>query len=913
MRCRWPPSACSLSCGTKLPPSVSIPLILHSYRHFWLRSRVFRILVAALTVTVAPALARDARADEPAIDGRKQARATRLQPGSIRLDRRLDDEAWRRATPITEFVQAEPVEGEEPTDLMEIRFAYDDTALWVGARMGNALGTAIQAPMSRRDDGGQAEYLQIELDSYLDRRTAYMFGVTASGVRLDHYHSSDNEGNSDSGFDPVWEARTQVGADGWTAELWLPFSQLRFNAADQQVWGLNVKRYRPDLQEEVYWVLVGRTERGWSSRFGELRGINGVRPARRLEVLPYAAASTRTTGDRDRADPFDDGVNLAERVGADVKLGVGPNLTLEATVNPDFGQIEADPAEVNLSAFETFFGERRPFFLEGSRLIQGPVNNYFYSRRIGARPAGSASGDYVDYPETTTILGAMKLTGRLASGTSIGVLGAVTGDEFARTATGGLLSRTRVAAPAAWGVARVQQEFGSEGSTYGFQMTALRRSLDDGGPLSAIQTSKAITGMADTQLYFGDRMYEADFSIGFTYVQGTPAAIERIQRNNGHYFQRPDQPDIRLDPTRTTLGGTQIRAGFDKVGGRHWLWGANTMIESPEFEPNDMGRLNYAGDFQSNARLTYRETQPGRLFRSYSFNLNGGATSYFDAELGQRVNVNTSANFTLSNFWSTNVNVGRNFRGQDVQLTRGGPSMGTPHGWNVGASLRNSNASPTRWNVGANTRGNENGDSGSGVFGGFSTRPAAAWELSVYPEYSREVSHRQYVTTRSDGRPEVYGNRYIFGFIDRTTLSMQFRVDYAFHPDLTLEVYAEPFAASGRYDGFGELAAAQSRLLRIYGQDGIGLDRQPDGSVVVTDGGTTFTIGNRDFNVRSFRSNAVLRWEWRPGSLLYVVWQQNRSSSEPYGDHVGANDLFGSFSAPGDNIFAVKMTWWLSR
>ena len=290
-------------------------------------------------------------AEEPVIDGRKQARAVRLAVGAIRLDGRLDDEAWRKAAPITEFVQAEPNEGAAPSDPMEVRFLFDDNALWIGARMRSAPDVTIQAPMSRRDDGSQAEYIQVELDTYLDRRTAYMFGVTASGVRLDHYHPSDNEDDSDAQFDPVWEARTSVDANGWTAELWVPFSQLRFNDLPERIWGLNVKRWRPQLNEEDYWVIVARTERGWSSRFGELRGIDGLRPATRLEVLPYVAASSRMSGNRDRNNPFDDGVIMGGRVGTDLKIGVGSNLTLEATINPDFGQIEADPAEVNLTVF----------------------------------------------------------------------------------------------------------------------------------------------------------------------------------------------------------------------------------------------------------------------------------------------------------------------------------------------------------------------------------------------------------------------------------------------------------------------------------------------------------------------------------------------------------------------------------
>ena len=619
-------------------------------------------------------------AEEPAIDGRKQARAARIAGGPIRLDGRLDEEAWQQAAPISEFLQAEPVEGAPPTDAMEVRFLFDDSALWVGARMRSGPGVAVQAPMSRRDDGSQAEYLQIELDTYLDRRTAYMFGVTASGVRLDHYHPSDNEDDTDAQFDPVWEARTHVDAAGWTAELWVPFSQLRFNDQRQRVWGLNVKRWRPQLNEENYWVVVGRTESGWSSRFGELRGIDGVPQTTRLEVMPYVSASSRTSGNRDLANPFDDGLTLGGRVGADMKVGLGSNLTLEATINPDFGQIEADPAEVNLTVFETIFDERRPFFIEGNSVLEAGTSNFYYSRRIGARPTGPATGQFVDYPSTSTILGAAKLTGRTEAGTSLGVLGAVTGGELANTFDVGAISSVQVAPRTLWSVGRVIQELGRD-STVGAHLTLVHRDLAVLDPLAAVLNRNAISAGADTRVRFLNRTYEAAFSLGLTYIDGEPAAIERVQRASGHYLQRVDQPEIRLDPTRRSLDGLQITSSFNKIAGRHWLWGANLMIESPEFDPLDFGRLNYAGDYVLNPRITYRETRPGRLFRSYSFSANVNNYWYFDADLGVRPTLGGSANLTFLNFWSTSFNVNQYFRGQDAQLTRGGPAMQTPLGY----------------------------------------------------------------------------------------------------------------------------------------------------------------------------------------------------------------------------------------
>ena len=881
------------------------------------RRRTPAVLAALAVVALGarPAL----QAQAPAA-GPREARAVRVSDGAIRIDGTLDEEVWQTAPPATDFVQAEPNEGAEPTDRMEVRFVYDDSALYVGARM---FGTdPVQAPLTRRDDGGQAQSIQIELDTYFDRRTAYMFGVTAAGVRLDHYHPTDDENDSDPEYDPVWQARTVITESGWTAEPWLPFTQLRFSERSERVFGLNIKRNVPSRNEEVYWAPVRRTESGWASRFGELRGIEGVEPRGRLEILPYVSGSSRITGDRDPGDPFDDGKNLGGRVGADLKYGLGSNLTLDVTFNPDFGQIEADPAEVNLTVFETIFSERRPFFLEGNNVLTAGTGNYYYSRRIGARPSGSVSGDYVDRPDTATIFAAAKLTGRLASGTSVGFLGAVTDQEFARTSSDGRLDRTRVAPRSGWGVARVIQEFGDQGSTVGAHLTVVHRGMEPDAPLAAVLSRNATTAGADTQIRFADRAYLASFNVGFTRIDGEADAIAGYQQRNSHLLQRVDLPDIWFDPTRRSIDGVQVTGRLDKIAGRHWLWNTNVMIESPEFEPSDFGRLNFAGDVNVRAQLTYRETLPGRVFRAYSFNASLGEYSYFDGTLGDRYTVGGSSSVTFLNFWSTRVNMSRFFRGLDAQLTRGGPVMGVPLGWSGSWSLRNRAGSQTQWSGDANYQSNELGDNTWGLGASLSVRPSSSLQLSVGPSYSNQNGtratfsgpiNRQYLTTLSGGRPETFGKRYIFGFPDRTTLSMQMRLSYTFKPDMTLDVYAEPFAASGRYLAFGETLVPGARELRVYGEDGTTIVRQADGSYRVTDGDDTFSLPNRDFNVRSFRSNVVLRWEWRPGSTLFVVWQQNRESRVSEGQHVGLGDLFESLTATGDNIFAVKTTLWTSR
>jgi hypothetical protein len=879
-----------------------------------MRNPALGIVVALLAVPCAAA----AQDSEPAT--RKQAMASPAGPAAIRVDGRLDEEGWLRAVPVGDFVQSEPDEDAPPRDPMEVRFLFDDAALYVGARMRNGPETTIQAPMSRRDEGvDQAEHIFISLDTYLDRRTAYTFGVTAAGVRFDHFHATDNRTSRDRSFDPVWEARVTADADGWTAEMRIPFQQLRFTGSDEQVFGLNIYRAVPSRNEQVYWSLVRRTERVWASRFGELHGIAGITPARRIELMPYVASSTTVNGARDPQNPFDGGANLQGRIGADMKVGVGPNLTVEATVNPDFGQVEADPAEVNLTAFETFFNERRPFFLEGSRLLGGSAAanpwetgntpQYFYSRRIGARPVGSASGDFVEYPGTSTILGAAKMTGRLARGTSVGVLGAVTGQEFARTfgMETQIIDRARVAPRTLYGVGRVQQEFGPAGSTAAFMVTTTQRDVAAGDPLALVTARSAVTASGESLLRFRDGEYEVGVDIGVSQVAGDAGAMALLQRSSARYFNRPDAPYVAYDPARTSLRGMRGGLSAERAEGRHWLWQVNTSVVSPGFEINDLGRLTVADRIAGTALLEYRETQPGRLFRGYVVGVEHQRAWNFGGMIQDNA-VEVDAEVTWPNFWSTEVSAGIDQPVQDDRLTRGGPTMATPRAWSSSLMMRNSPAARTRGFVRLSYEANEDGGYAFEANPSITVRPTARWQLVFSPTYVRELVDQQYVAALEGGRAATFGRRYVFAYVDRSTISTAIRLNYTFKPDVNLEFYGEPFAASGRYYDYGELAAPRTRAR-------LPLDRlpstTPDGPVVLADGASRFTVRNRDFNVLSFRSNLVLRWEWRPGSTFYMVWQQDREESAVRPTRVGAGDLFGSLGAAGHNVLAVKTTFWL--
>jgi hypothetical protein len=843
--------------------------------------------------------------------GRKQATAMRVPNGSIRVDGRLDDEAWQRAAPITDFIQKEPVEGAPPSDAMDVRLAFDDDVLYVGARMQSKDGR-IQAPLGRRDNTDQAEHILVSFDTFLDRRTAVVFGVTAAGVRIDRYHSSDQEDSFDSGFDPVWRAETSVSGDQWTAELWIPFSQLRFNPRTELTWGLNLSRFRPTLDEADYWIMIPRTVRAWSSHFGDLSGINGIVPPRRIEALPYLAGGATVDGDRDRNNPFDDGKNLEGRVGADIKMGLGPNLTLETALNPDFGQVEADPAEVNLTAFETRFPEKRPFFLEGAQLFNIGHPNFYYSRRIGARPIGPASGDYVEYPNQNTIIAAAKLTGRLQSKTSLGFIGAVTDDEDARIATSGIGEpRTVTVSPHAYHfVGRMLQEFGPSASTAGLIVNYVHRDLEAGSALDDLYTRDAIAVGGNTLLRFNGGQYEFRAAGGGSLLSGSEKAVERWQRSSSHYAQRPDRDYSPLDPTRTSMAGWSIQMNFDKTGGRHWLWGANTKIDSEDFEVNDFAQLNGADGWLSNANIRYRETQPGKLFRSYyvQFDTNTDTTL---RQLMQTGHLRATANVTWANFWTSQVQFSRNLATNSVSLTRGGPLMARGPGWTTNINVGNRATSRTRVTGNVYVQTNDDGASNKRITGLFSVRPGPRWQLSVSPYYDRITEPQQYISTLPGGRPVTYDNRYVFAFIDRSTMSMEYRLGLTLKPDVNLDIYAEPFAASGHYYDYGELLEPGSRERLKYGTDGTVLTINPDGSQVVNVGGASFNLRNRDFNTLSFRSNVVLRWEWRTGSTFYVVWQQDRAGTEVLGTRVNLGDAFRSVTAPGPNIFLIKTSFWL--
>ena len=882
-------------------------------------------LLFAPVALCAQALPGSSDSVHPIVDtiSRPVAHAVR-RDGDIVLDGVLDEVAWVKAPAITSFTQSYPTPGAKPTDATEVRVLYDNAAFYVGARMFDAYPDSIAAQLARRDASGiYSDWIHVIVDSYHDRRTAFRFTVNPKGVKKDVYTSNDDD--EDANWDAIWDVATRVDSLGWVAEFRIPLSQLRFGSASghDRTWGFQIMRDIARNNERDSWSPWTPQSAGFVSFFGDLTGLADVPSPRGLELVPYISTKL-TRGPGDAANPFFRPTDTKPSVGADLKYGLPLGLTLTATVNPDFGQVEVDPSIINLSAFETSFPEKRPFFLEGSDALSfgGVVlyNDYgsqrfFYSRRIGREPQRSVSGKFVDRPDATTISAAAKITGKVGPW-SVGFLNAVTPEERARVVTSSdVRTLTPVEPPTNYMATRVKRNFRSGGTAVGAILTSALRNLSDPVFKDVLRSSATVGGI-DFEHDMQSRKYILSGFFAASSVTGSQKAIAATQLNSTHYYQRPDASYLHFDPARTRLTGHVGELALAKSGAVYGSIGYKEM--TPGLELNDVGLVG-AADFRAFVTdLGFQNFIAGKRFRSFGGNASSEhAWNFGGNSIRQAVSASVSGVF--NNLASAGFGGGYSWPYFVDHFTRGGPLALQPSRWSVSANA----GSDTRKIVSIRGAADyfRRGQSGGGGWDMNATadyRPASNVHFIFGPSLSRDNAPAQYVRTVTDpAATATHGKRYVFANIHQTTLAMDTRVEWTFTPALSFQLYAQPFVSAGQYYAFKEFLTPRRFDFAEYGVDRGTITRSTAGSYAVDPDGAgpspSFDFQDPTFNIRNLRGNAVLRWEYRPGSALFVVWQQRRSDAEAFEDFSVGRDVGGIFRTVPTNILLVKATYWIGR
>jgi hypothetical protein len=805
---------------------------------------------------------------------------------AVKLDGEFNEAVWEHVPAVSDFHQRDPNEGAPPSFQTEVKVAYDATNMYVAVLARDPEPDRLVALRTRRDTSSPSDWISVIVDSFHDRRTAFEFGVNPAGVKLDRYWFDD--GNEDIGWDAVWDVGVSRDAAGWRAEFRIPFSQLRFHPVDNASFGFAVVRQIGRLNETDTWPLISKSANGFVSNFGDLINLKLNQSPKRLELMPYAVGQM-TTQPVEEGNPLVASHDPSASVGLDLKYAVRPSMTLTATVNPDFGQVEADPAVVNLSGFETFFSERRPFFVEGSGMFtfdldcnDGSCSGLFYSRRIGRAPRGEPDlpeNGYADIPQQTTIIGAAKLSGRIGH-FSVGALNAVTANENATIAVGPVRTEQSVEPLTSYSIVRARRDF-SDQSTVGFMMTAANRNLT---PSTEFLPGQAYTGGVDWDWRLKKQYALRGYWAGST-IHGSPEAITELAESTVHSFQRPDADYLEDDPTATSMNGYGASLSLQKIAGSTLRFSSNASVKSPGFDINDVGFMRRADQRSMSNWMQWKNERPNKWRRNFRWNLNQwGSWNYG----GDRTDLgyNANAHWVFINNWSTGMGVTYNPRSFNDRATRGGPGAYT-------------NPNLTFWQyVNTDERrivmlsnffvtGHDQHDSRW-----LSVEPSATWRPSSFLSVSggfrwnRNVDPSQWLENTAD-------THYIFGHLDQTTVAFTSRVNYTITPQLSIQLYAEPFVSAGAYDGFKELVNGRAPRYE---------DRYAPFAYET----------NPDFTYRSFRTTNVLRWEYKPGSALFVVWQQGRQETLTQGQFRFGPDFGGVFSAPGQNVFLVKMSYWLN-
>jgi hypothetical protein len=862
----------------------------------------------------------------------KVMRATRTS-STINIDGKLNEAAWASATPATDFTQSYPDIGAKPTDATEVRILYDDDALYVGVRMFDSHPELIAAQLARRDATGiYSDWLHVMVDSYHDRRTSFRFSVNPRAVQKDVLEFDDRNGE-DLNWDAVWQVATLVDSAGWTAEYRIPFSQLRFGSAPagvERVWGIQIMRDVARRNERDSWSPWKTTDPGFVSFEGDLAGIMDIPTPKRLEIMPYVSAKlTRAPGDP--ANPFYRANDAKPSAGADLKYGLPSGLTLTATINPDFGQVEVDPAVVNLSAYETFFPEKRPFFVEGANIFNiGSINGgpsygsqqIFYSRRIGRSPQRFVNAQFVDAPDATTILGAGKLTGKVGQWT-VGVLNALTAAEKARVVDASSVESTTAVEPLTnYFVGRLRRDFRDGNTLLSLGGTAVNRSLSD-TVFRNILRSSADVGSLDFEHRWANKQWSLTGALSESRINGSRPVIRSAQQSSARYYQRPDADYLEVDTTANSLTGHSIKLGLNKSG--DWSFSATAKDLSPGFEVNDLGFMGRVDYRNLGSSVSYNNQKPGKLLRGY--NLFAG-TNHAWNHGGDKIWTSFFNQVTLNfnNLWSVYAGGEYDPSAIDDRLTRGGPRGRQPTQSGAWTQINTDQRKTVSYTLNADYYWDQDHGYAKDLSVGLDGRPSSSVHVTFSPGLSLFHNTIQYVRASADPLAiSTYGRRYVLADIHQTTLSATTRVEWTLSPLLSLQLYAQPFASAGQYKGFKELATPGTRSYNVYGRDNgstvtpvtdptsgkiISYTIDPDGATGLA---PQFSIGNPDFRTHSLRGNAVVRWEYRPGSALFFVWQQQRSDFLPFeGDFRTGRDTREIFGRPA-NVFLVKATYWFAR
>lgn len=851
--------------------------------------------------------------DAAKISSLMRARATRKH-GALSVDGKLEDEAWKGAARNGGFLQRFPKEGVAPSVNTEFAVLYDDEALYVGVWAKDD-PKLVKGLLTRRDQASSSDKILVAIDSYHDRRTAFVFGLNPASVQHDEIIFDDV--SSDMSWDAVWSGASSVGADGWFAEFRIPLSQLRFSSEDAQEWGLQVIRAVARTGEEMSWSPWPRSQPQIVSRFGLVDGIDRVKPGRRIELLPYATAGV---GSRpvDAGDPLNDSVTPEGNLGLDAKYGLTSSFSIAATINPDFGQVEADPSQVNLSANQLFFPEKRPFFLDGVEMFkmglgQGDGNSetLFYSRRIGAAPHGEADGDFVDAPTSTTIYGATKLSGKTRSGWSLGVLDAVTAEERAAYVDADGRRGDQVVEPLTnFAVAKLKRDLREGKTTISASATAVNRALDGTGLEDELHDQAYTGGFELQHRFFKERILFSTKLLG-SYVHGSQEAIAETQQKTRHLYQRPGG-HLTFDPTRTSLSGGAL---VTDLGYRtnHWQAVMGVDTRSAGLEVNDLGFQNSADQLVHWGFASYRDDDPGDMFLNYRINLN----LYQERDLEPRLmgyGGNVNGGGLLKNYWQVWGGLELNRNLWQTTALRGGPALHRDNSmatwWEVASDSRKA------FSAGVNTWYSNTPATGSyaGELGFFAKVQAASnLEISANPFFAQSVNDSQYIDQVDD---DAGVTRYLVGRIKQTSASLTLRVAWTFSPKLSLQAYAQPFLATGKYAHYKEVsnagAAAPSSRYTVLtpgdymeeNGDTIAVDRDRDGA-------TEYAFEKPDFGVRELRSTLVLRWEYRPGSSVFAIWSHGQSSDDYDGDFRFGRGLSRLGRAEAEDIVMLKANYWI--